>query len=105
MKKKILLTLLLFFGTAIFVLAQDSDGDGVPNATDCAPNDATKWASVIYFDGDGDGFALSVTGCFGGTLASFSWLVFVPDEGSYLVNVSYSYSDVPPLADGDDNNP
>jgi hypothetical protein len=33
----------------------DSDGDGVPDATDCAPNDATKWVNTtVYPDGDND---------------------------------------------------
>jgi ELWxxDGT repeat protein len=39
----------------------DSDGDGVPDGEDCAPNDATKWRTAEMFrDNDGDGYYVSV---------------------------------------------
>ncbi|MFT3948705.1 MAG: MopE-related protein [Agriterribacter sp.] len=35
----------------------DSDGDGVPDNTDCAPNDKTKWQSAtLYIDADNDDY-------------------------------------------------
>ena len=49
----------------------DTDGDGVPDASDCAPNDATKWQSAnVYIDADGDGFTVGAMQsiCYGATL-------------------------------------
>lgn len=50
----------------------DSDGDGVPDNTDCAPNDKTKWQSgMLYIDADNDGYDNGqTTVCYGETLPS-----------------------------------
>ncbi len=38
------------------VVPHDRDGDGVENEDDCAPEDPTRYAEVVYYeDGDGDG--------------------------------------------------
>jgi hypothetical protein len=35
----------------------DSDNDGTPDASDCAPNDNTRWRTAnFYIDNDGDGY-------------------------------------------------
>ncbi|MBX3257764.1 MAG: T9SS type A sorting domain-containing protein [Chitinophagaceae bacterium] len=35
----------------------DSDGDGVPDSADCAPDNAKKWRTAeLYIDKDGDGY-------------------------------------------------
>lgn len=37
----------------------DSDGDGVPDSQDCAPDDITKWRTgTFYKDADGDGYTV-----------------------------------------------
>jgi ELWxxDGT repeat protein len=47
--------------------AIDSDNDGTPDNQDCAPDDNTKWRSVLlYIDTDGDGYnAGTATICYG----------------------------------------
>ncbi len=48
----------------------DTDGDGVPDNTDCAPNDNTKWQSAaLYIDADNDGYDNGqTTVCYGATI-------------------------------------
>lgn len=48
----------------------DTDGDGVPDANDCAPNDNTKYRSAnLYIDKDNDGFdAGQENVCYGATI-------------------------------------
>ena len=48
----------------------DSDGDGIPDAADCAPADATKWRSAtLYNDQDNDGYTNgSATVCYGAAI-------------------------------------
>ena len=48
----------------------DSDGDGVPDNTDCAPNDKNKWQSAaLYIDADNDGYDNGQTTiCYGATI-------------------------------------
>jgi Putative metal-binding motif/Secretion system C-terminal sorting domain len=48
----------------------DADNDGVPDASDCAPNDATKYQSAnLYKDADNDGYdAGQENVCYGATL-------------------------------------
>jgi hypothetical protein len=48
----------------------DTDGDGVPDDEDCAPNDPTAWQSAsLYIDADGDGYdGGSTMVCFGASI-------------------------------------
>ncbi len=48
----------------------DNDNDGIPDAQDCAPLDATKWRlAVAYLDVDGDGYTTSQASiCYGTSL-------------------------------------
>jgi hypothetical protein len=51
----------------------DDDSDGIADANDCAPLDATKWRTGnFYTDGDGDGYGAgnAVSLCFGATTPS-----------------------------------
>lgn len=50
----------------------DSDGDGVPDNIDCAPNDKAKWQSAtLYIDADNDGYDNGQTSvCYGTTIPS-----------------------------------
>lgn len=50
--------------------SKDSDGDGVPDEADCAPNDKGKWQSAsLFIDKDNDGYdnGLAVV-CYGATI-------------------------------------
>ena len=60
----------------------DDDGDGVDDAQDCAPLDATTWRSATaYLDADGDGYdGGSQVLCYGATLpAGYKTTTLGPD--------------------------
>lgn len=58
------------------ITANDTDGDGITNAEDCAPDNPTKWELKNYYlDTDGDGYGMDLSAyqvCAGAGQPSFS---------------------------------
>jgi ELWxxDGT repeat protein len=74
----------------------DSDNDGVPDGSDCAPNDNTKWQSaVLYIDADGDGYdAGTATVCYGANVpAGYATTTLGSDcnDNNAAINASVTY--------------
>lgn len=69
--------------------AHDSDGDGIPNDLDCAPNDGNTWSNLISIDADQDGIPDSTTSignCFGENLPT--GYAFIENKKDNCVDLS-----------------
>lgn len=85
----------------------DADGDGVPDAEDCAPNDSNKYQSAeLYLDSDNDGYdAGKQTVCYGAEIPlGYKVATLGTDCNDNPSNRGASvYPGAPELCDGLDN--